>query len=83
MIKRELWLNHKDEEISEVNEDGLAKQPKLPIRKKMFWAIYSLILLLTLIVDTLVFVTYKYDIESLIAQFGNQSLGGSGMIFAR
>ncbi len=83
MIKRELWLNHKDEEISEVNEDGLAKQPKLPIRKKMFWAIYSLILLLTLIVDTLVFVTYKYDIESQIAQFGNQTIKESGINISR
>lgn len=46
---------------------------RMSIRTKMFWAIYALILLLTLIVDSLVFFTYKYDIETQITEYGNQA----------
>ncbi len=50
------------------------KKFRMPIRKKMFWAIYSLILLLTFIIDSLVFVTYRHDMESKITLFGNQTV---------
>lgn len=78
-----LRSDHEDNKKDEGKEERAAKFPKLPIRKKMFWAVYSLILLLTLIVDSLVFVTYKYDIESQIAQFGNQTMDESGINISR
>lgn len=83
MIKCRLGLDHKKEKNNEDKDDRLTKLPKLPIRKKMFLAIYSLILLLTLIVDSLVFITYKYDIESQISQFGNQTIDESGINISR
>lgn len=76
-------LGHKREKDNKDKNEGLNKFPKLPIRKKMFLAIYSLILLLTLIVDSLVFVTYKYDMESQIFQFGNQTINEVGINISR
>lgn len=82
-IKQIVRFDPKEKKVNEDKEEKAVKFPKLPIRKKMFWAIYSLILLLTLIVDSLVFVTYKYDIESQIAQFGKQTIDESGINISR
>lgn len=81
MIKHR--LGHKQEKDNKGKNGELTEFPRLPIRKKMFLAIYSLILLLTLIVDSLVFVTYKYDIESQIFQFGNQTINEAGINISR
>lgn len=83
MTKCTLGLGHVKEKNNEDSNDRLTKLPKLPIRKKMFLAMYSLILLLTLIVDSLVFITYKHDIESQISQFGNQTVSELGINISR
>lgn len=71
------------ENVAESRNDSLGQKPKLPIRKKMFWAIYSLMLLLTLVVDSLVFVIYRYDIESKTAHLGNQTINELSINIAR
>ncbi|HIU76876.1 MAG TPA: histidine kinase [Candidatus Pelethocola excrementipullorum] len=55
----------------------------ITIKKKIFRAIYSLILLLTLVVDGLVFYTYKNDIENKILYFGNQTIDEMSMNMAK
>lgn len=46
----------------------------LTIKRKIFWSIYSVILILTILADSLVFIAYKKDIEEKIENFGNQTI---------
>lgn len=56
---------------------------KISIRQKMFWAICSMILLLTVIVSSIVFVVFKREMESQIYRMGSQTLQESAVNLSR
>lgn len=56
---------------------------KISIRQKMFWAICSMILLLTIIVCSIVFVVFKREMESQIYRMGCQTLQESAVNISR